>query len=366
MAIKKRTLVVIGLSAVMAISAVSTSFAQGGGGRGGGGRGGGAGQMGGMMSPGAFIGIRIEKVDGGVKVLEVGVGSPAETAGLLVDDVITAVAGQAIGSGDIREALRDYAIGDAIDLTVTRGTETLTLSVTLGERLGQFRDGMQARGQARLGAVLEDGTLTVTEVLADSPAATAGVLVGDTITAINGTAVTTREEVVAALMAAHVTAAAAEGEEFSVTVTVTRDGASVDLTATLPIHPMSPNGMGMMGRGMRGMFVQPREDGTGFDMVIPFTLAEGTTLTEDAQAAITGLGWTVQPKEGEDGVYELIIPAESIRDGMNLDALQGMEGMEGMMFAFGMPEGRGGMHFNFNTPDGAVTPATPAEAGSNL
>ena len=93
-----------------------------------------------------------------------------------------------------------------------------------------------------------------------------------------------------------------------------------DLTATLPTHPMRPNGMpGMgMGRGMRGMFVQPREDGTGFDMIIPFTLAEGTALTADAQAAITGLGWTVQPKDGEDGMYELIIPAESVRDGLNL------------------------------------------------
>lgn len=362
----KRTLTVMGLSAVLAISAVSAAFAQPGDttlnqrGRGG--------HMGGMRSPGAFIGIRIERVDGGVKVLEVVVGSPAETAGLLVDDVITAIAGQAIGSGDIREALRDYAIGDALELTVTRGTETLTLSVTLGERLGGLRDGLKARGQARLGAVLEDGTLTVTEVLADSPAATAGMLVGDTISAINGTTVTTREEVMVALMAAHVAAADAEGEEFSVSVTVTRDGASVDLTATLPTRPMRPNGMpGMgMGRGMRGMFVQPREDGTGFDMVIPFTLAEGTTLTADAQAAITGLGWTVQPKDGEDGVYELIIPAESVRDGLNLDAMEGMEGMGGMMFAFEMPESGDAMHFNFNLPDGSVIPATPAEAGSNL
>jgi len=360
----QRTLTVIGLSAVLAISAVSVSFAQQGtatlnq-------RGGGGGRPGGALvraAGGVFLGIQFEVVEGGVKVVEVEAGSPAETAGLMVDDVITAIAGKDIGSGDIRKALRDYKVGDALDLTVTRGDETLTISVTLGENTGVLREAMQIRGQARLGAVLEEDTLTVAEILEDSPAAAAGLEVGDTITAIDGTAVTTRAEVVAALTEAQ--RSAADDEDATVTLTVTRGDASVDLTATLPAPPTRPEMFAMpgMGRGMRGLFIQPREDGSGFDVVLPFTLPEGKELTADAQAAIADLGWTVQPKEGEDGVYELIIPAESVRDGLNLTPLEGLEGMEGMMFAFGMPDA---LHFSAPA-QGAVIPAAPAVAGSNL
>ncbi|GEM_PF-2289324 len=368
----QRTWTVIGLSAILAVSAVSVAFAQPGGATldqrgGGGGRGGQMGHMGGMRMPGAFIGIRFEPVEGGVKVTQVLEGSPAEAAGLLVDDVITAIGGTNIGDGAIRETLRDYEPGDALDLTVTRGTETLTVSVILSET--PIRDAMRERGQARLGAVLEEDTLTVAEVIEGSPAETAGLLVGDTITAINGTAVTTRQDVMTVLMAAHV---AVEGEETAVTVTVTRDSASVDLSANLPARPEGMPRMGrggMMGRGMHGMFLQPREDGSGFDVVIPFTLAEGIELTAEAQASMAELGWTVQPKEGEEGVYELIIPAESVRDGMNLNEMPALEGMEGMMFdglAFSLPDGANAMHFEFNLPDGSAIPAAPAGAGGEL
>jgi membrane-associated protease RseP (regulator of RpoE activity) len=357
----KRTLSLVGVSAVLAISAVSVALAAPGdfalSQRGGGGH---PGPMDRMMSPAPFIGIAFERVEGGVKVIQVLEGSPAEIAGLLVDDVITAIGGKTIGNGDVRQALREYRAGDPLELTVTRGEETLAITVTLGEDVTPLRDGLRLRGQARIGAVLEGDTLTVKDVLADSPASTAGLLVGDTITAINGTAVTTRAEVLTALHDAHT---AADSEEVTVTITVTRDGASVDLTATLATKLDRLPRLGGMGamHGMRGMFLQPREDGSGFDMVLPFTLSEGAELTAEAQAAIAGLGWTVQPKEGEDGVYELIIPAESIRDGMSLDALEGIEGFEGALdaFAFGMPGGRG-MHFKFAIPDGIVVPVAPA------
>lgn len=360
----KRTFALVGLTAVLAVGAVSVSFAQRGGG-GGGGQGGNFGPMGRMMNHGPFIGIAFEPVEGGVKVVQVLAGSPAETAGLLVDDVITAVNGTAIGDGNVRDILKDLAVGDAVELSVTRGEESLTVSVTLAER--PLRDAIQARGQARIGAVLEEDTLTVAEVVAGSPAEAAGLQVGDTISAINGTAVTTRAEVLEALHAAH-EAAAEDATEVPVTITVTRDGASVDLSATLPARPGLLDRLPGMGRGFgRGMFIQPREDGSGFDVVIPFTLSEGTELSAEAQTAIEGLGWTVQPKEGEDGVYELIIPAESVQDGLNLDALEGLEGLGNLdMFAFGGMHGGRGMEFRFAIPEGAVVPAAPADAGAEL
>lgn len=365
----KRTLTLVGLSAVLAVGAVSMTFAQRGNGGGGGGNGGGRpGPMGRMMaSPAPFIGIAFEPVEGGIKVTQVLEGSPAETAGLQVDDVITAVNGAGLGDGNIREALRDLVVGDAVELSVTRGEESLTISVTLGEQITPMRNALLLHGQARLGAVLEADSLTVSEVLEDSPAAAAGLQVGDTITAINGAAVTTREEIAEALTAAH-TSAEEGAEEITVTVTVSRGEESVELTAILPVRPAIlerlPDGFPGLGRGMRGMFLQPREDGSGFDVVIPFTLSEGTELTAEAQAAIEGLGWTIQAKEGEEGVYELIIPAESVRGGLNLDALEGIEGLEGLeSLAFGFP---GEMHFEFSIPEGAVVPAAPADTGSEL
>lgn len=350
-----RKLVTIGLAAVLAIGAVSVSFAQRGGGGGGrGGDGGRIGPMGRMMSPAApFIGIAFERDGDGIKVTQVLEGSPAETAGLLVGDVITAIGGEALSAGNVREALRDYRAGESLDLTVTRGEETLTVTVTLGEDPTPMRDLMRLRGQARMGAVLEADSLTVKEVLADSPAEAAGLQAGDTITAINGTAVTTRAEVAEALAAAH---EAAEGAETPVTVTVSRGEESVDLTVTLPERLPDFGGMGRgMGRG-GGVFMQPREDGSGFDAVIPFTLAEGVTLTDEAKAALESLGWTVQAVEGEEGVYQLIIPAENLRGG-----LRGLRGMEGMFdaFAFELPAD---MMFEFGMPDVEVLPAAPAGA----
>ena len=69
----------------------------------------------------------------GARVIDVQAGSPSERAGLKVDDVITAVAGTKI---DANHALADLIKvskpGDKVDLTVTRGDQTMTITVTLG------------------------------------------------------------------------------------------------------------------------------------------------------------------------------------------------------------------------------------------
>jgi 2-alkenal reductase len=61
--------------------------------------------------------------------------SPAAHAGLKNQDVITAVDGMAIDDQhDLKTALDSYHIGDRVRLTVYRGGQTITLSVTLGKR----------------------------------------------------------------------------------------------------------------------------------------------------------------------------------------------------------------------------------------
>lgn len=343
-----RSFVVLGLTVVLAASAATASLAQPtrpGGPR----QPGGQGQLFRNPDRTPFLGVAFEMTDEGVRVIEVVEGSPAEAAGLQTDDLITELDGQAIERGNLRDLLRGYSVGDTVELTIQRGEETVTLSVTLGENVAEgLRYGLRGRAQARIGAVLEEGTLTVAEVMEGSPAESAGLQVGDTITAINGTAVTTREEVLLAVAEVH---RANDGAETAITITVDRDGEAVDLTATLPTRPALADRLPRFGRGMMGMLLQPNADGTGFNLVIPFTLPEGSALTPETQAAIEELGWTVQPKEGEDGVYELILPAENVRDGFNLPGLEmipGMEGMEGMEF-----------HFDFALPDSPET--VPAE-----
>jgi len=111
-----------------------------------------------FSAPQAYLGVRFEPVDEalaeteklsvkeGAIIREVIDDSPAAKAGLQVGDVVTAVNGEAV---DAEHTLRDRVAarqpGDTIELSVARGGETLTISVTLGERKGFDVQGYQFR-----------------------------------------------------------------------------------------------------------------------------------------------------------------------------------------------------------------------------
>lgn len=70
----------------------------------------------------------------GALVTEVMEGTPAAEAGLQVDDIITAVNGDAVDAEHtLRDRLLAYEPGDEVTLTVLRGEETLDITVTLGQ-----------------------------------------------------------------------------------------------------------------------------------------------------------------------------------------------------------------------------------------
>jgi S1-C subfamily serine protease len=74
-------------------------------------------------------------VSGGAVVKKVKAASPAETAGLATSDVITAIDGAAVASMQaLVIKLRDHKPGEAVTLSVVRGTEKRTMKVTLAER----------------------------------------------------------------------------------------------------------------------------------------------------------------------------------------------------------------------------------------
>jgi putative serine protease PepD len=82
----------------------------------------------------AFLGVATSDSTGtsGAVVGSVNSGSPAAGAGIKAGDVITAVDGKAItGSGGLVSAIAGHTPGDALKLTIHRGSSTLTQSVTL-------------------------------------------------------------------------------------------------------------------------------------------------------------------------------------------------------------------------------------------
>jgi serine protease Do len=70
----------------------------------------------------------------GILVTDVQPRSPADRAGLRVEDIIVGFDGEPITSGgDLRRLLRAHAPGDTVRLEIVRGTERSTVSLRLGE-----------------------------------------------------------------------------------------------------------------------------------------------------------------------------------------------------------------------------------------
>jgi Peptidase family M28/PDZ domain len=93
----------------------------------------------GMPGYGAYLGTvpDMAGAPGGVRLVGVRAGSPAEKAGLRGDDIITR-----IGSTEtpdlqaMTEALRSHRPGDSVDVVIRRGSGVTTLKARLGTRGG--------------------------------------------------------------------------------------------------------------------------------------------------------------------------------------------------------------------------------------
>lgn len=96
-----------------------------------------------------YIGVSV--VDGtsvnlasGAVVASVTDNGPAAKAGLQVNDCITEVDGEKVsGSSDLRRMIRNAEIGSTLTLTVTRGTQTLELQITVEEQVTDALEGVQ-------------------------------------------------------------------------------------------------------------------------------------------------------------------------------------------------------------------------------
>jgi len=81
----------------------------------------------------AYVGVRIEDVQGGAKVTSIVAGAPADKGGLKKGDVITSFDGKAVNSADdLTAAVFQAKPGDKVSVTITRNGTTQHLSLTLG------------------------------------------------------------------------------------------------------------------------------------------------------------------------------------------------------------------------------------------
>jgi putative serine protease PepD len=88
----------------------------------------------------AYLGVRISDGNGGARIEEVSGGAPASRAGVQTGDLVTAANGKPVRSAaELSGAVASRKPGDKLKLTVKRGGEKRTVTVTLGTRPSEAR-----------------------------------------------------------------------------------------------------------------------------------------------------------------------------------------------------------------------------------
>lgn len=133
----------------------------------------------------------------GAVIANVELGSTAESAGLKVGDVVTAVDGQAVhSSADLRNLIGLTPVGSEVTLTVKRDGGERQVTVRIAEALappqlaGTVFEGASLRDASAAEARGSGAGVVVEHVAPGSSAARAGLLPGDLIVAINRMSVT--------------------------------------------------------------------------------------------------------------------------------------------------------------------------------
>lgn len=156
----------------------------------------------------------------GAQVIQVVVGSPADKAGLEIDDVILSFNGKELqDSNELPLMVSSFGVGKKATLEVARGKERMTREILLGERPGpddlsklKVKEGGTGEGMVSadnpLGVAVKNVTdkdrqeldigdqkgVIVTAVSDGSPAAAVDIEPGDVITSLNGANVTNTVE----------------------------------------------------------------------------------------------------------------------------------------------------------------------------
>src|SRR5262245_9541843 len=175
-----------------------------------------------------YLGLYVQTDSKGkLAVEQVGTDSPAAKAGFQVGDEVLKVEGQTPATRDeFRGLLQAKAPGEKVSISISRKGKEMELTATLVATSKPMKlSGQQVGLGIRLAEGDEGGGFKVDTVNADSPAAKAGVKVGDHLVKIEGAAVTTRGSINDLLADKKV------GDV--VLLSLKRDGKDVEVRATL-------------------------------------------------------------------------------------------------------------------------------------
>lgn len=116
--------------------------------------------------------------------------SPAQDAGILAGDVITAIQGQeVVNQAQLKHLLEPMYAGDEVALTLKRGEDSVEVKATLTDVLIPY-----AHPFLGILPIRDADGVVVRDVLADSPAAKAGLAAGDVIVKVNDQPATSADE----------------------------------------------------------------------------------------------------------------------------------------------------------------------------
>lgn len=129
--------------------------------------------------------------EAGIVIIQIAADSPAAQAGLQRGDILLKINDTAVNSyKDLVNVLANLKAGDQVTLTLTRGGVERTLTATLGEKNGRPYLGIEVcagrPGRFWLGFTGRGPGALITSVAEGSPAAEAGLQVGDRILAVDG------------------------------------------------------------------------------------------------------------------------------------------------------------------------------------
>ncbi len=103
-----------------------------------------------------YLGIQMEPTDsGGVKIVLVSPKTPAEQAGIKVNDIIIGVGGKAVGDPDeLAQSIQRYNAGDEVTVKILRGDKEIDVTAKLAKRppqlgRGDFQNSMGSKLSSR-------------------------------------------------------------------------------------------------------------------------------------------------------------------------------------------------------------------------
>lgn len=181
-----------------------------------------------------YLGVAVKQARGGLSVVEVEPGSPADKAGIKSGDVIEAVgAAKPKSAEDLRNVLAGSAPGETVKLRYIRSRKATTSDVVLGAvtRPRSLNEEKAYLG-LQLGDTTEAGT-AIRRVSPDSPASKAGLLASDLVLKVDGSVLADAARLDSIL--------SEKSPGDAVTLVVKREDKETEVKATLAVDPATIN-----------------------------------------------------------------------------------------------------------------------------